>query len=210
MSLFCLYVGVVAVIISIFVIDPETAPTAPYAFQDLPAIVWALCWAAAIVALALLAPFAKIGGLAVKLFLESVDRPLIGTEIKVGKALLSLWRGYVQVSNVVMLNPSGSEWKTETMLVINELTVHIYMWRLVRTGFHELEVIYLRIHGVDVAFEKPSNGNSNMREVLEYIDSTITPATNLLTCLCGAMCMPVCLAFIKPAIKVKEALLGRR
>jgi len=208
LALFCLYFGVISVIVSIAKMQDATVQISPQAFHELPDVIWTVCMAAAIVVLALIVPCAKMGGLVVKLFIQSVDRPLLGTDIKVGKALLSVWRGYVHVANVVMLNPLGHQWETDNLVVVEEIVIHVHMRKLIFSGFKEIEILCVRLHGVEVTFEKPPNRNSNILTQLNFIDENAM--LNIMAAVANKVCKPVCMPIANAALKLKDLLIRRR
>merc|ERR1719386_610607 len=68
---------------------------------------------------------AKVIGLLIKWAIEEVDEALLGVQITVGKAALSLFRGYVFLQDLVVENPAGKGFASPCLLKIGKVVVKV-------------------------------------------------------------------------------------
>merc|ERR1711871_396407 len=119
---------------------------------------------------------AKVVGLAIKFGIESVDRMVIGVDIEVGAAALSLCEGYVNVRRLVVDNPDGNGFTTPYLLKADQLIVKLNIWKLVRTFGGTFEITALDVVGVEINLEKGKNGGpTNLGVILNFLKGEEKP-----------------------------------
>jgi len=177
-ALMMLHGGVITVCAAVMVMTPEMCMQPGGGF-DTGKILKFLALACGITLVALLLSSAKVVGLAVKFAIESCDDLVVGTQIIVQKAALSVLEGYVNVQGLKIENPKVMEdgveinpWSKDSLLKVKMLVVKINIWRLVKSLGKEFEVTSLHLQGVSVAYEKWSlSRDSNVNMILEYMKS---------------------------------------
>jgi len=178
-ALLSLHIGVALVSISVFVMTPETALAKEEDF-DGAKLSQGLGVILLIVMLSLVFSSAKAVGLAIKLGIESADQLIIGTDIEVGKAALSLARGYVEVNGLRVINPESDvmllagerlHWRSDCLLKVERLILDINVWKLIKTAGREFEIEAIVLHGVHAYVEKPTvKGTSNLGLILDFLN----------------------------------------
>eukprot|EP00927_Polykrikos_kofoidii_P020025 TRINITY_DN1942_c0_g1_i3.p1 TRINITY_DN1942_c0_g1~~TRINITY_DN1942_c0_g1_i3.p1 ORF type:complete len:314 (+),score=52.99 TRINITY_DN1942_c0_g1_i3:107-943(+) len=152
---------------------PETAHRGDVSF-DLAHVARMTGFGLLIVLLSLFLSSAKVVGLAIKFGIESVDETVVGTNIEVKTAKLSLFEGYVNVGGVKVHNPptaaGESPWRSDHLLCLDKVLVKINMWELLKTLGKTFEITAVILHGLEVNLEKPSiRGTSNVGLLLQHI-----------------------------------------
>eukprot|EP00927_Polykrikos_kofoidii_P020024 TRINITY_DN1942_c0_g1_i2.p1 TRINITY_DN1942_c0_g1~~TRINITY_DN1942_c0_g1_i2.p1 ORF type:complete len:312 (+),score=38.37 TRINITY_DN1942_c0_g1_i2:107-937(+) len=152
---------------------PETAHRGDVSF-DLAHVARMTGFGLLIVLLSLFLSSAKVVGLAIKFGIESVDETVVGTNIEVKTAKLSLFEGYVNVGGVKVHNPptaaGESPWRSDHLLCLDKVLVKINMWELLKTLGKTFEITAVILHGLEVHLEKPSiKGRSNVGLVLQHV-----------------------------------------
>jgi len=170
-ALIGLHTGVMAICVSIIVITPETALREKQ-WHDVKHICAMVFIGLMVFLLSLLMSSAKVLGLAVKFGIETADQSLVGTQITVEKAAISLCDGYVNIGGLVVWNPDvGREWTSGYLLKIDKLLVKIGAWRIVRTLGNEFEITAVLLQGVDVNVEKSFLTSSNVGHILDHLSA---------------------------------------
>mmetsp|Transcript_148867 Transcript_148867/g.277486 ORF Transcript_148867/g.277486 Transcript_148867/m.277486 type:complete len:958 (-) Transcript_148867:159-3032(-) len=112
---------------------------------------------------------AKVIGLIIKWAIESADETFLGVQITVGKAALSLLRGYVFLSNLIVENPEGQDWASPCLLKIGKLVVKVNIWRIITSGAGVIEINALVLTGVEVNYEKAMFKHSNVQMLIDFL-----------------------------------------
>eukprot|EP00931_Biecheleriopsis_adriatica_P058853 TRINITY_DN35117_c0_g1_i1.p1 TRINITY_DN35117_c0_g1~~TRINITY_DN35117_c0_g1_i1.p1 ORF type:complete len:889 (-),score=194.68 TRINITY_DN35117_c0_g1_i1:91-2757(-) len=173
-ALFCLHGGVLVICVAVFTMTPETAHTdmtMPFSTKEL--LEW-LCITLLITLVALLLSSAKVIGLAIKLAIESADKAILGTDVWVGRAALSVCDGYVNVAGLVVENPpskDGHTWKSDCLMKVDKLVLKVDIWRLVKSMGTELQIRTIILEGLQVTLDKSYGKQSNVREILAHLES---------------------------------------
>eukprot|EP00927_Polykrikos_kofoidii_P020023 TRINITY_DN1942_c0_g1_i1.p1 TRINITY_DN1942_c0_g1~~TRINITY_DN1942_c0_g1_i1.p1 ORF type:complete len:915 (+),score=124.98 TRINITY_DN1942_c0_g1_i1:352-2745(+) len=172
-ALFAIYVGLIGQSIAIFTMTPETAHHGKLTF-DIAHVSRMTAYGLLIVLLSLFLSSAKVVGLAIKFGIESVDETLIGTNIDVETAKLSIFEGYVNVGGVKVHNPppaaGESPWRAAHLVCLDRVLVKINMFKLLTTLGKTFEITAVILHGLEVNLEKPSiRGTSNVGLLLQHI-----------------------------------------
>jgi len=171
-ALFLIFGGSAAVGISMFMITPETARSDNVMFSGFTGIIGFLISFMVILLIIMVLSSAKILGLAIKLAIESVDRTLLGVDVDVGTARLSICRGFVNLANTVVHNPEG--YKTPYLLSVGKVVVKLDMIQLIKSFGKHIEIEALILSNVDIIFEK-SRKSSNAQDILNHLDGDTTP-----------------------------------
>lgn len=194
-SLIVLHGSVIAICCAVFMMTPETAHGKPLRrIQGAKALLEMLALTLVIVLIALLLSSAKVIGMAVKMAIESVDRPLLGTDIEIKSAALNLCKGYINIRDVVVKQPeedihyetdewgtttatptgNALTWQSEYLMKINLVLVKINLWRLITSGGREFEITNLSLTGIHANIEKPTADmhvhDSNLDHIIKHID----------------------------------------
>eukprot|EP00747_Dinoflagellata_sp_TGD_P110606 gnl/TRDRNA2_/TRDRNA2_171003_c0_seq1.p1 gnl/TRDRNA2_/TRDRNA2_171003_c0~~gnl/TRDRNA2_/TRDRNA2_171003_c0_seq1.p1 ORF type:complete len:348 (+),score=43.35 gnl/TRDRNA2_/TRDRNA2_171003_c0_seq1:47-1045(+) len=148
---------------------PETANNNHHMLSGRLSLIKGIAIMLLVILLALLLSSAKVVGLAVKLAIESVDRKFLGVDITVGKAMLGICRGYVNIANLIVHNPDTKEWASKYLIRVDQLLVKVNMLRMIQTMGKEFEIQSVALRGIDVQYDKPAGQDSNVQEVLEFI-----------------------------------------
>jgi hypothetical protein len=112
---------------------------------------------------------AKVVGFVVKWAIEELDERFLGVNIRIAKAALSLCRGYIFVSDLVVDNPIGPRFASEALLKIGKVVVKINLWRFLTSKGKTIEINTLVLSGVQVNYEKDLFGQSNVGMVVKYL-----------------------------------------
>jgi hypothetical protein len=112
---------------------------------------------------------AKVIGFIVKWAIEGLDEHLIGVNVTVGKAALSLCRGYVFVNNLIVENPTNTTYVSKRLLKIGQVVLKVNLWRILCSKGKEIEINTLVLKGVEVNFEKDLFGESNVGAVIQFL-----------------------------------------
>jgi len=141
-------------------------------------LVCQILWCLGILSLAAMLSSAKVVGFVIKWVIEGVDEHFLGVNIRVGKAALSLCRGYIFISNCVVENPAEPKFTSPALLKIGKVVLKVNLWRLLRSGFKAIEINTLVLSGIEVNYEKDIFHNSNVATVVEFMkgSSTADPA----------------------------------
>jgi len=181
-ALLCIGGGGTIIAASIFVISPETAhyitigdkaEDGSHAHLLKSALVLLLA-----VLVSLLLSSAKVVGLAIKFAVESVSGKLLGANILVDKAVLSIFHGFVQVKGVVLMNPEDAQhhFLTPHMIKIDNGVLHLNMWELVWSLGRKFEFKVLELTGAHINVEKSSMFlNSNVGLLLKKMKAAGPP-----------------------------------
>jgi hypothetical protein len=190
-ALFLLHGSVITICVATFIMTPETAHSGHRLING----GWALgkgtivfCF---IFLVALLLSSAKVIGLAVKFAVESCDRPLLGVDIELKEAALSLFRGYVKINHLVVKQPDQEiiykrettgeltanetgkslegHWNRDYIMKVDACIVKLNMWRLATSMGKEFELTNLTFTGIHANIEKPSTDMGSPDTNVEYI-----------------------------------------
>lgn len=169
-ALLFLYSGVVIICYAITVMykgmkdESSVDPSEQYKkiFMDIGIVVF-------IVILAGILSSAKVFGLVIKWAIESADDTFLGVQITVGKAALSICRGYVFLSNLVVQNPEGVEWASPALLKLGKIVLKINLWRIITSGAKEIEIQDLVLTGIEVNYEKDMFKKSNVQMIIDFL-----------------------------------------
>jgi len=170
-ALFCLHGGVLAIIVSVFLLDPETAmlPRRERGF-DFKTYLIVFGVVAVVFLIACFLSSAKVVGLAVKLAIETADKTLLGVDVTVQQAAVSLCRGYVNVTGVVVENPPDHGFTSPYLMKIDRVVVKLSIMPLIWSKGKKFEISMLVLEGVDLQFEKTSLGStSNVSTLIEFL-----------------------------------------
>lgn len=165
-SLFLIFGGVLVVGSSIFMITPETADSNNTMFDGMVGLIGFLMLFTAMLLIVMVLSSGKVIGLAVKLAVESADRSLLGVDVDVGTAKISLCRGCVNLANVIVHNPEG--YKTPYLLSVGRIVVDLDMWKLIKSFGKQIVIEALILQEVDVIFEK-NFSSSNVQDLLKHL-----------------------------------------
>jgi len=166
-ALFLIFGGVAIVGVSIFMITPETARSDNRLFSGTFEIIALLFTFMIVLLIVMVLSSAKVIGLAVKLAIESVDRILLGVDVEIGAARLSICQGFVNLANVVVQNPDG--YKTPYLLSVGKVVVKLAMCKLLCSLGKVVEIEALILSNVDIIFEK-SSSSSNVQDLLKHLE----------------------------------------
>merc|ERR1719159_310383 len=136
----------------------------------------AVMWTMLILLIATLASSAKAVGMAVKMGIEAVAKPVLGVDVTVGKANLSVCEGYVNVAGLRVHNPDEQEWASKYIMKVDQLVVKLSLWRLVKTFGGQFEVTTCVLKGIDVCYEKNIGQSSNINYVVDHIENLVKKA----------------------------------
>jgi hypothetical protein len=173
-ALGCLYGCVLAICASI-VLMYEGMPDISHPKRGVR-LITEILWGLMILGGAGLLSSAKVIGYVVKWAIEGLDESFLGVNIWVGKAALSLCRGYVFVQNLVVENPEGQQFASPALLKVGKVVVKVNLWRLIFTGGKEIEINTLILTGIEVNYEKEGLANSNVGTVIDFIQGTAPDA----------------------------------
>lgn len=166
-SLIGLYASVFAICISVFMITPKTADYGYHVQMSIGGIIKDIGIAVLVFVLALVLSSAKVIGLVVKYAVDGLT--VRHCTLHMSKAVLSVARGYVSCSGVVVSNPKykgGEDFSSPYLMSTDLMTIHIDTWRLLTSGFKEISIIKLQINGVHVHLEKSSYGSSSNIQIV--------------------------------------------
>lgn len=167
-ALLCLYGGILSVCASI-VLMYEGMPDLSHPETGGIRLATQIAWCLFVLAVAGILSSAKVVGFVVKWTIEGLDETLLGVNIWVGKAALSLCRGYIFVGNLVVDNPEGTTFASPALLKVGKIVVKLNIWRALKTGGKEIEIMTLVLSGLQVNYEKDSFTNSNVHRVVEFV-----------------------------------------
>mmetsp|Transcript_89349 Transcript_89349/g.158520 ORF Transcript_89349/g.158520 Transcript_89349/m.158520 type:complete len:902 (-) Transcript_89349:76-2781(-) len=173
-ALLSLHGGVLAICVAVFTMTPDTAHAGNKGRFDLWQLAQMVCVTMLITLLALSLSSAKVIGMAIKLGIESADEPLLGTNIWVGRAALSVCDGYVNVGGLVVDNPpaqAGKQWKSSCLMKVDKLIVKINIWRLVKSLGKEFQITAIVLEGLQLTIEKSYGTDSNVKQVLAHMEA---------------------------------------
>jgi len=178
LALFMLHGGVITICVAVFIMTPETCMEQMETAFD----VWKLAKIIAIFSmvslLALLLSSAKVVGLGVKFAIESLDDSVLGTQIQVKAAALSVLEGYVDVQGLSINNPPVFEdgvkipdpWSSDCLASTDKLTLKINVWRLISTLGKEIEITAIVLRGFQFNYDKWSlMRSSNVDMILAHM-----------------------------------------
>merc|ERR1712046_214703 len=95
------------------------------------------------------------------------DQKILGVDVTVGLARVSICRGFVNLANVVINNPEG--FQTPYLLSVGEVCVKLGVWTLIKSGGKKVVVEALILKKVDVIYEKSST-SSNVDEIVHHLE----------------------------------------
>lgn len=196
-ALLFLHGGVITICTAVFSMTPESAHSGGRFIQGGAALFQALATSLLVFFIALLFSSAKVVGMAIKLGIESTDKYLLGVDIKIDRAALSVCKAYVHIKNLVVKQPEEEitwerdadgkmvgtkamppkklQWRNDYILKINTVLVKINLWRLIKTFGKEFELENLSFTGLHANVEKPSTNvkqsDSNVEYIVNHIDS---------------------------------------
>lgn len=170
-TLFLVFGGVAVVGVSMFVITPETARSDNIIFSGGKGMLSFVCSFILVLMICMALSSAKVIGLAVKLAIESADRMLLGVDVNIGAARLSICRGFVNLADIVVQNPKG--YKTPYLLSVGKIVVKLNVMKLVSSLGKLVEIEALILSDVDIIFEK-SISSSNVQDVLKHLEGDTT------------------------------------
>ena len=170
-ALITLHAGVIAVSMAVFIMTPETCMVQNLGKkEEAKELMHFVAYGCLLVVVALTLSSAKLVGTVVKLAIESVDRPLLGVDITVGKAVLGLCRGYINIGNLVVHNPEEQPWTSKYLVKIDRVLIKVNVGRAISSFGKEIEISAIGLEGVDVCFDLPGIGQkSNAQYVLDHI-----------------------------------------
>jgi len=174
-ALLGLHGGVLAICVAVFTMTPANAHSDNKFGFDFYEIAEYMGVALLITLLALFLSSAKVIGMAIKLGIESADEPLLGTNIWVGRAALSVCEGYVNVGGLVVDNPPaqvGRAWKSSCLMKVDKLIVKINIWRLVKSLGKEFQITAIVLEGLQLTMEKSYGAHSNVGQILEHMEAS--------------------------------------
>eukprot|EP00927_Polykrikos_kofoidii_P027691 TRINITY_DN24273_c0_g2_i1.p1 TRINITY_DN24273_c0_g2~~TRINITY_DN24273_c0_g2_i1.p1 ORF type:complete len:848 (-),score=112.16 TRINITY_DN24273_c0_g2_i1:174-2459(-) len=131
---------------------------------------------------------AKVVGLAVKFAIEALDESVLGAQIEVASAKLSIFDGYVTVHGLKIYNPVAEDkpWRCDHILSLDRALVKINVWKLIRSFGLCFEITALILEGLEVHVEKPSlKGMTNLSCVLAHLKETTSPKLQEEAAMCG-------------------------
>lgn len=176
-----LHGGVIVVCTAIFVMTPESCQMEGEKSDTMKNIIRYAAFAMITLVISLVLSSAKVVGLAIKFGIESADEKLLGTTITVGSVALSICRGYVNVSNLIVENPPDHDFESDQLLIVDSIKVKINMWRLIKTLGKEFELTHLELTGAQVVFEKnlfESGSLSNVDVIVNHVNSLVGEKTD--------------------------------
>lgn len=167
-----LHGGVVGICVAIFTMTPASCMAGrPDAGSMMLAAARSLAWAMVALLFALVLSSAKVVGLAVKFAIESLDTVMLGVQINVGKCVLNVSHGFVNINGLVVLNPDGKDFTTPFLVKVNTVVIKINMGRLFWSLGKDFELQELALDGVTLIFEKGCGaGPSNVKAAMEHLE----------------------------------------
>lgn len=180
-ALLCIYASGLAVCGSIFMMYDGMSKTMDHP-QAAVKLVCQLLWWMGMFTVAAMLSSAKVVGFVIKWAIESLDEKMLGVNIHVGKAALSLCHGYIFLSNVKVDNPAQRQFASPALLKIGTVVLKVNLWRILRTRAQEIEITTLIVAGIAVNYEKDLFHTSNVQVVADYMagssDSDPAPAAS--------------------------------
>lgn len=179
-ALFCLHGGTLMVSIGIFAMTPDSAHMRGDAKDNLlERETLHYCFLVTVISLgfALFFSFAKVLGIIFKLAVEGFDKDLLGCEITVRMAAISLLRGWVNIADIVVNNPpfpteGGSDkWSSPHLIKVKRVRADLDMVKLASSGGQVFEFEEILLQDVDVNYDKPWTLKDNVSCILEHLQS---------------------------------------
>eukprot|EP00928_Gymnodinium_smaydae_P040276 TRINITY_DN2733_c0_g2_i1.p1 TRINITY_DN2733_c0_g2~~TRINITY_DN2733_c0_g2_i1.p1 ORF type:complete len:962 (-),score=174.82 TRINITY_DN2733_c0_g2_i1:25-2874(-) len=188
-ALLALHGSVITVCVAVYVMTPETAHSGGRFIGSTKQLFEGLGVTCLVFAIALLFSSAKVIGMAVKFAVESCDEHLLGVDITIKSAALSIFKGYVSINQFKLHPPKEEktfwrdsdgklqskltgrecEWEADYIMKIRTIMVKLNLWRLFTSMGKEFEIENLSICGVHLKIEKPTKSLSDMNSNIEYV-----------------------------------------
>jgi len=173
-ALFCLHGGAIMVSIAIFTMSPDTTDEHQAGLLERETLKYCMFVAIGSLAFAFFFSFAKVLGIVFKLAVEGFDHSLLGCEITVGKAAISLLSGWVNISNIVVNNPDypkeggSATWASPHLMKVNRIRADLDMTKLAMSGGQVFEFEEFVLQGVDINYDKPWKLKDNVSIILDH------------------------------------------
>lgn len=110
-------------------------------------------------------------GAAVRAYIESTDKKLLGTDVTLEKVSFHPCTLKFKLKKLVVRNPEP--FKADHLLKVENFTVDVNMWKLLTSKAREIEVEKLTLEKVDAIVEYNSmlmGGSSNLQKVLDHMN----------------------------------------
>jgi len=173
----CMHAGIISICVELFTMDRDSTMVDKSLFSGEELVVHYMVKLSLVLLLAVILSSAKVVGLAIKFGIESVDRLVLGVDIEVGSAALSVCEGYVNVRGLVVKNPDSRGWDTDCLMEIDTVIVKINMGLLACSRGKKFELTRLELRGVHVNFDKTLGADSNVQMVLDYVGGGKQPTS---------------------------------
>jgi len=173
-ALFCLHGGAIMVSIAIFTMSPDNTDMHQTGLLERETLKYCVFVAIASLGFAFFFSFAKVLGIVFKLAVEGFDHSLLGCEITVGKAAISLLSGWVNISNIVVNNPDypqeggSTTWSSPHLMKVNRIHADLDMTKLAMSGGQVFEFEEFVLLGVDINYDKPWKLKDNVSIILDH------------------------------------------
>lgn len=124
---------------------------------------------------ALFFSFAKVLGIIFKIAVEDYDKEIIGCEITVRMAAISLLRGWVNIADVVVQNPDfpveggSADWSATYLMKVKRVRADLDMVKLVTSGGKVFEFEEIILEDVDINYDKPWKLKDNVTCILDHM-----------------------------------------
>jgi len=170
-ALLSLHISITMICMSILTITPESSKEP----RPEGSIIWVVATSIMWVTLAFLAASvlssASVIGIFVKLAIESVDRLFLDCDVSVESALVNIGGGYVNIKGLVCSNPlSGGPFVSKYLLKADLIVVKVDIKKLVKSFGKSVDILELFVQGIEVVFEKGSDGHSsNVSALLDFL-----------------------------------------
>lgn len=193
-ALIALHGSIIMISIAVYVMTPETAHDGGSFITDRKQFYKMLLITMCVFFVALLLSSAKVVGLAIKIAIEACDEKLLGVNIKIKSCALNVFKGYVKVSKLKVMQPEMEiiytrnadgmlernekgnklQWKYDFIARVHLVLVKINLWRLITSLGKEFELQNLSLQGMYLNIEKPDTDtkakNSNIEYILNFIE----------------------------------------
>lgn len=160
--------------IAILVMTPENASQR---YRLLEGEIMKECLLASLVSFgfALFFSFGKVLGIIFKLVVEDFDKQLIGCEMSVRMAGISLLRGWVNIADVVVQNPDfpaeggSTSWSAPYLMKVKRVRADLDMVKLLMSGGQVFDFEEILLEDVHINYDKPWMLKDNVTCILDHI-----------------------------------------
>jgi len=173
-ALFCLHGGALMITLAIFTMTPQSTESHTGLLEG---DTLKYCFLVSLISFgfALFFSMAKVLGIIFKLAVEGFDKDLLGAEITVRMAAMSLLRGWINIADVVVDNPrfpaegGSTAWSAPHLLKVKRVHADLDMMKLATSGGKVFEFENIILQDVDINYDKPWRLRDNVSCVLDHI-----------------------------------------